>query len=356
MLSSLGVSRLEVATLSPEEVMPQIQLKYAGVNLKPSNSKISPLSAERDVLPEGRQIYQLIVTYNLHITKQAEVSLNVPQLSHMLYESEFESQLWMIFDSNKAVCGYGDSYSAKNSMKLSKGDYTIRLQIRHEKRDLLEKISDLNMVALFKLGSVVNMEIYEHYNHALVGGGQKLPPQVVYPDIPKVYFIANLSNEKITKMYLPANTGWLTGVLTYSRDDFVKRADQRRFQYVLSSNELARSNHSKNGSSDSANKTNSSESSGSNTNALNSSSVTTTPTKGGASNDNGSDSPSPPEVPSTAGDGLESSKKTPNNDFIDALRDFKCSMITKLGKFRKITAIILKAAKSRITFLLAITS
>lgn len=67
----------------------------------------------RDVIPPGRQIYELVLVYNFHLAKGTEVTPDSSLLSGVLYESEFESQLWMLYDSNKQLLGCGDAYPSK---------------------------------------------------------------------------------------------------------------------------------------------------------------------------------------------------------------------------------------------------
>lgn len=79
---------------------------------RPIDAKIVPLGP-RDVIPPARQIYELQLTYTFHIVKATEVTLNATMLSDVLYESEYESQLWMIYDSNKQLVACGDAYPSK---------------------------------------------------------------------------------------------------------------------------------------------------------------------------------------------------------------------------------------------------
>lgn len=111
----------------------------------------------------------------------------------MLYESEFESQMWMLYNSCKQLMAVGDAYPSKvnkkyhyynmtyffiqfswkknnlkltsnfllqYSVKLEKGDYILRLNIRHENKALLEKLQDLPATIQQRLQQPITLDVY----------------------------------------------------------------------------------------------------------------------------------------------------------------------------------------------------
>ncbi|XP_005174861.1 tripeptidyl-peptidase 2 [Musca domestica] len=315
-----GVHQMEISSLVSEELQPVVQLKTAAVVLKPTEAKISPLSATRDVIPEGRQIYQNLLTYSLNVGKAMEVAIYAPIFNAVLYEAEFESQLWMIFDANKHMVACGDANSHKFYTKLDKGEYCIRLQIRHEKRDLLEKVNEANMVALFKLPSSLNLDVYDQYNQCVIAG-RKFNYCTVKQDCPKVLYIAPLAQDKLSKANLPANAAWLSGSITLAKDEVGRKADVQEVTYILNPPDAGKKNG---GGSGNGGSSSSSGASSFSSNAANAKSSKTTTTGG----------TSPPASSANAGDATAPASpkksKTSTDEYAESLRDFQCSMLTKL--------------------------
>lgn len=240
MHSASGIHRIDLTTLSAEEVLPSVSLKSAVMVLKPTETKITPLTT-RDVVHPGRQIYQNVLTYTLHLNKSQEVAFYAPLFSTVLYESEFESQFWMLFDSNKMMVGCGDAYSNDSYLKLEKGDYTVRLQVRHEKKELLEKISETNMLANIKLANALAVDIYKSYNQAIVNG-KKITTLAFPAGVTRPIYLATITNEKLQKASFPNQCSWLEGTIVYAKDELGKKCDTHSFQYILTEGPTVKKN------------------------------------------------------------------------------------------------------------------
>ncbi len=129
-------------------------LNHLMVPLRPTEFKIVPLDSTRDSLTvspvEKSQSfsassvvsseessllssiselsYALELTYLYsHNVKDQEVYPECPLLNSLLYESVFDSQLWVMFDSNKQVMGHGDFKTEKYCCSVSKGFATTLL-------------------------------------------------------------------------------------------------------------------------------------------------------------------------------------------------------------------------------------
>ncbi|CAH1781843.1 unnamed protein product [Owenia fusiformis] len=230
MHGSQGVMRLDVtASLDHTEVSPSITLKHHAIPVRPAEHKIVCLPGKRDQLPQERQIYAVELTYNFHQSKAGEIVPDVPLLSDTLYECEFESQLWMLFDSNKQLISSGDAYPSQYSAKVEKGDYVLKLQVRHEKRDMLEKLKDTVVLLHNKLGSTISVESHSSHNGAVTGtkktGSVTLTKGSTVP-----MFLAPIPEDKLPKGIAAGH--FLTGTISFPKDDSAKKVDTYPFWYT----------------------------------------------------------------------------------------------------------------------------
>ncbi|XP_071441524.1 tripeptidyl-peptidase 2 [Hetaerina americana] len=242
-----GIMQVEVrSSLRHEDVAPAVSLKNQVLVLRPTESKIGPLTT-RDVIPPGRQIYELHLTYDFHVAKATEITPNSTLLSDLLYESEFESQLWMIFDSNKQLIAAGDAYPCKYVAKVEKGDFTLRLHVRHERRDALERLTDLPLLLSQRLPSPISLDVYASYSQAMLSagspstgsssasgphsGGKKMPVTQLSPGSILPIYIAPISNEKSIKSSTYGQ--YLSGAISYAKDEIGKKVDVYPFKYII---------------------------------------------------------------------------------------------------------------------------
>jgi len=225
-----GIHRLDLKSdLSYEDIHPEIKLKSSVQVLRPTESQVVTLGS-RDIIPTGRYTYEMQLQYSFSVPKATELQVNISMLSDMLYESELESQLWMLYDANKRCVGFGDAYPSSWALKVEKGDYTLRAHIRQEKRELLDRFADTPVLISSKLSSYIAMDVYTSKSEALVGG-KKFGTEIGYPGKNVPVYIAPVNTDKHTK---GATLGqFLQGTATFAKDEGSKKIDVYTIKYIL---------------------------------------------------------------------------------------------------------------------------
>jgi tripeptidyl-peptidase-2 len=137
-----GVSVRVESALKDEIVSPSANLSKWLTPLRPKTAGDICALGERDVWPTGKKkIYQLLLTYEFDQSEAGGFFPRIPSLQEYLYESAYESQLVMIYDSNKKLIGVTDAFR-QDEVKAPKGKVTLRLQVRHDQPDMLSKLKD----------------------------------------------------------------------------------------------------------------------------------------------------------------------------------------------------------------------
>jgi len=155
--------RLDVkAPLRSEEVTPAVTLETLRKYYRPSENVLRPLN-ERDVLIDEKQSFELILTYNLKVADYVtETTPRFSLLNDLLYENVYEAQLWMVFDQNKRYYGTGDVFPEK--LKLPRGQYTLKVQVRHDAIEMLEKLQEMVLQVDFKLKDKITLNCFSDVN------------------------------------------------------------------------------------------------------------------------------------------------------------------------------------------------
>ena len=95
-----------------------------------------------------------------------------------VYDGEFEGQMSMLHDTNKRLIKVSDIYP--DYADLKKGDYVIRLQLRHEDAVLLDKMKEIPVVVERKLKEAVTVPVYAT-NRDAVKGGKAVKERALHP-------------------------------------------------------------------------------------------------------------------------------------------------------------------------------
>lgn len=137
------VVRLEATVgMKSAEISPKATLQARRRTLQPSLAEVRPLDPVRDGLPHGRRLFELVLTYPWTMDEGGSVTPRFPALEGRLYDGEFESQIWMVFDAAKRFLAVDDAWKP-GPVSVGKGEHTLRFHLRHERVEWLEKLKSL---------------------------------------------------------------------------------------------------------------------------------------------------------------------------------------------------------------------
>jgi tripeptidyl-peptidase-2 len=184
--------------------------------IKPIKTGEISILGERDITFDDVVFYQLVLEYEIDNQEQgiSEILPRFKGLQNSLYESCFHSQLYMLYDSDKKYITCGDAFPEK--IKISKGKYTLRLQIRHSSINVLERINSLPMLLERTLSgkNSINISCYKDKLDALTDVN-KMRTRAIIQGGSLSFFIKDLSPSELPRSSSPGDI--LEGSITYMK-------------------------------------------------------------------------------------------------------------------------------------------
>ncbi|CAL9008689.1 unnamed protein product [Prunus brigantina] len=210
------------ALLASEELAPAAILNKIRIPYRPVESKLFTLPTDRDKLPSEKRILALTLTYKFKLEDGAEVKPQVPLLNNRVYDTKFESQFYMISDANKRVYAMGDTYPS--SAKLPKGEYNLRLYLRHDNVQYLEKLKQLVLFIERKLEEkdVIRLSFFSQPDGSLMGNGS-YRSSVLVPGKKEAIYLGPPSKDKIPKFSPQGSV--LLGAISYGKLSYVEKGE-----------------------------------------------------------------------------------------------------------------------------------
>ncbi|ORX65947.1 subtilisin-like protein [Linderina pennispora] len=123
--------------------------------LRPAVSSITPLTLERDTHPEaGTAIQQLILDYKYSTSANGvSITPRLTGIDSLIYEAWTDNVALLVFDAKKQRVGAHFGYPRPITLRR-KGDYLIRVQIRHRSAKDLGGAEAVSIPVEFALASV----------------------------------------------------------------------------------------------------------------------------------------------------------------------------------------------------------
>ncbi|XP_031281076.1 tripeptidyl-peptidase 2 isoform X1 [Pistacia vera] len=212
------------ALLASERLAPAAVLNKIRVPYRPVESKLRVLPTNRDKLPSGKQILALTLTYKFKLEDGAEVKPQIPLLNDRIYDTKFESQFYMISDTNKRVYAKGDVYP--DSTKLPKGEYCLQLYLRHDNVQYLEKMKQLVLFIERTLEEkdVIRLNFFSQPDGPVMGNGS-FKASTLVPGKKQAFYLGPPAKDKLPKNSPQGSI--LFGVVSYGKLSFAGQEEAK---------------------------------------------------------------------------------------------------------------------------------
>ncbi|KAF5731190.1 Tripeptidyl peptidase ii [Tripterygium wilfordii] len=210
------------ALLASEKLSPSAMLNKIRVPYRPVDAKLTTLTTNRDKLPSGKQILALTLIYKFKLEDGAEVKPYIPLLNNRIYDTKFESQFYMIYDTNKRVFAMGDVYP--KSSKLPKGEYNLQLYLRHDNVQHLEKLKQLVLFIERKLEEkdVIRLNFFSQPDGPVMGIGT-YNSSILIPGKKEAIYLGPPTKDKLPKNSPQGSL--LVGAISYERHSVPGQGD-----------------------------------------------------------------------------------------------------------------------------------
>ncbi|XP_075650428.1 tripeptidyl-peptidase 2-like [Castanea sativa] len=205
-------SRIDAeALLASEKLAPAALLNKLKIPYRPIDSKLCTLATNRDNLPSGKQILALALTYKFKLEDATEVKPQIPLLNNRVYDTKFESQFYMIYDTNRRIYAMGDVYPIFS--KLPKGEYNLQLY-QHDNVQYLEKLKQLVLFTERNLEEkdVIRLNFFSQPDGPVMGNST-FKTSVLVPGKKESIYLGPPSKDKLPKSEYPKYTPLLAKIL-----------------------------------------------------------------------------------------------------------------------------------------------
>jgi tripeptidyl-peptidase-2 len=155
------------AALRPETIAPKAEAKILRKTLLPEKSEVRALDGSRDLLPEGRQVWEAVLTYEFELDEDAKVRPRAAVLETDEVWQSWQSMLWQIHDEGKRLAANGPK---NEPVSLPKGKYTLRFHVRSIDEGALRALRTMPLALDRTLDDAVTLRVLEDPDGALEGG------------------------------------------------------------------------------------------------------------------------------------------------------------------------------------------